>query len=147
MSDCEGGDLPMEKKDQKSPQPGSLRPESQMMTFGYRPEWSEGAVKPPVFMTSTFAFQSAEEGKEFFNEVTEKLRLVKGTPIIYVNETIIQGFDKPDTTGQKIIALIDAGLEKESIPTFKEFSDTHTPEDIIAGNEGGGIKLEKRAYL
>jgi methionine-gamma-lyase len=57
----------MEKKDQKSPQPGSLRPESQMMTFGYRPEWSEGAVKPPVFMTSTFAFQSAEEGKEFFS--------------------------------------------------------------------------------
>jgi methionine-gamma-lyase len=38
-----------------------------MMSFGYRPEWSEGAVKPPVFQTSTFAFRSAEEGKEFFS--------------------------------------------------------------------------------
>jgi methionine-gamma-lyase len=39
-----------------------------MMSWGYRPELSEGAVKPPVFLTSTFAFRSAEEGKEFFAE-------------------------------------------------------------------------------
>jgi methionine-gamma-lyase len=38
-----------------------------MMSFGYHPEWSEGAIKPPIFQTSTFAFQSAEEGKEFFS--------------------------------------------------------------------------------
>jgi methionine-gamma-lyase len=44
-----------------------MRPESLMMSFGYRPEWSEGAVKPPIFQTSTFAFRSAEEGKEFFS--------------------------------------------------------------------------------
>ena len=30
---------------------------------------SEGAVKPPVFLTSTFAFQSAEEGADFFDVV------------------------------------------------------------------------------
>ncbi len=38
-----------------------------MMTFGYRPELSEGAVKPPVFLTSTFVFRTAEEGKEYFS--------------------------------------------------------------------------------
>ncbi|RMH17392.1 MAG: cystathionine gamma-synthase family protein [Gemmatimonadetes bacterium] len=43
-----------------------LRPESLMMSYGYRPEWSEGAVKPPIFQTSTFVFRSAEEGKDFF---------------------------------------------------------------------------------
>lgn len=43
-----------------------LRPESLMMSYGYRPEWSEGAVKPPIFQTSTFAFRNAEEGKAFF---------------------------------------------------------------------------------
>jgi methionine-gamma-lyase len=43
-----------------------MRPESLMMSHGYNPEWSEGAVKPPIFQTSTFAFRSAEEGKEFF---------------------------------------------------------------------------------
>ncbi len=43
-----------------------LRPESLMMSYGYEPEWSEGAVKPPIFQTSTFVFDSAEEGKAFF---------------------------------------------------------------------------------
>jgi len=37
-----------------------------MMSHGYVPEWSEGAIKPPIFQTSTFAFRTAEEGKEFF---------------------------------------------------------------------------------
>jgi len=43
-----------------------LSPESLMMTHGYQPEWSEGAVKTPLFLTSTFAFKTAEEGKSFF---------------------------------------------------------------------------------
>jgi methionine-gamma-lyase len=43
-----------------------LHPESLMMGYGYRPEWSEGAVKSPIFQTSTFAFTTAEEGKHFF---------------------------------------------------------------------------------
>jgi methionine-gamma-lyase len=50
-----------------------LRPESLMMSYGYEPSWSEGAVKPPVFQTSTFTFASAEEGKDFF-EVAYGLR-------------------------------------------------------------------------
>lgn len=51
----------------------ALSPESLMMSYGYRPEWSEGAVKPPIFQTSTFAFESAEDGKAFF-EVAYGLR-------------------------------------------------------------------------
>jgi methionine-gamma-lyase len=43
-----------------------LSPESLMMSFGYRPEWSEGAIKSPIFQTSTFVFESAAEGKRFF---------------------------------------------------------------------------------
>jgi methionine-gamma-lyase len=50
-----------------------LRPESLMMSYGYKPEWSEGAAKPPIFQTSTFVFKSAEEGKAFF-EVAYGLR-------------------------------------------------------------------------
>ena len=50
-----------------------VRPESLMMSFGYEPEWSEGAAKPPIFQTSTFVFESAEEGKAFF-EVAYGLR-------------------------------------------------------------------------
>ncbi len=43
-----------------------FHPESLMMSYGYNPEWSEGAVKSPIFQTSTFAFSSAEQGKAFF---------------------------------------------------------------------------------
>lgn len=43
-----------------------LRPESLMMSFGYKPELSEGAIKLPIFQTSTFVFKNAEEGKAFF---------------------------------------------------------------------------------
>lgn len=43
-----------------------FKPESLMMSHGYRPEWSEGAIKCPIFQTSTFVFKTAEEGKAFF---------------------------------------------------------------------------------
>ncbi len=41
-------------------------PESLMMSHGYTPEWSEGAIKCPIYQTSTFVFKTAEEGKSFF---------------------------------------------------------------------------------
>ena len=50
-----------------------LKPESLMMSYGYRPEWSEGALKCPIFQTSTFVFESAEKGRDFF-EVAYGLR-------------------------------------------------------------------------
>jgi methionine-gamma-lyase len=43
-----------------------LHPESLMMGYGYQPALSEGAIKCPIFQTSTFVFNSAEEGKAFF---------------------------------------------------------------------------------
>lgn len=36
------------------------------MSYGYNPQWSEGAVKSPIFQTSTFVFRNAKEGKRFF---------------------------------------------------------------------------------
>ena len=53
--------------------PENLRPESLMMSYGYKAELSEGAIKCPIFQTSTFTFKSAEEGKAFF-EVAYGLR-------------------------------------------------------------------------
>lgn len=44
-----------------------LRPETLMMGYGYDPTLSEGALKPPIFLTSTFAFESAQQGKDFFD--------------------------------------------------------------------------------
>lgn len=39
-----------------------------MMSLGYKPELSVGSVKPPLFMTSTFEFETAEDGKAFFSK-------------------------------------------------------------------------------
>jgi len=44
----------------------TLKPETQMMGYGYDPALSEGSLKPPIFMTSTFVFDNAQHGKEFF---------------------------------------------------------------------------------
>lgn len=44
----------------------NFSPETLMMGYGYDPALSEGAVKCPVFQTSTFVFRTAEEGKAFF---------------------------------------------------------------------------------
>lgn len=43
-----------------------LNPETLALGLGYDPQLSEGSVKPPVFLTSTFQFTSAEAGKNFF---------------------------------------------------------------------------------
>ncbi len=51
----------------------SLRPESLMMRYGYQPASSGGALKAPIYQTSTFAFPSAEQGKAFF-EIAYGLR-------------------------------------------------------------------------
>lgn len=51
----------------------NFKPESLMMSYGYKPELSEGAIKCPIFQTSTFVFKTAEEGKAFF-EVAYGLR-------------------------------------------------------------------------
>jgi methionine-gamma-lyase len=43
-----------------------MKPESLMMSYGYKPELSEGSIKCPIFQTSTFVFKTAQEGKSFF---------------------------------------------------------------------------------
>jgi methionine-gamma-lyase len=47
-----------------------LHPETLMLNYGYDPQLSEGAVKPPVFLTSTFVFKTAEDVQDFFDFVS-----------------------------------------------------------------------------
>ena len=49
-----------------------LKPSTLMMGHGYDPMLSEGALKPPIFLTSTFVFESAAAGKRHFEGVTGK---------------------------------------------------------------------------
>lgn len=49
-----------------------LKPATLMMGHGYDPMLSEGALKPPIFLTSTFVFPNAAAGKRHFEGVTGK---------------------------------------------------------------------------
>ena len=41
-----------------------------MIGYGFDPALSEGSLKPPIFLISTFVFQHAAAGKRFFEGVT-----------------------------------------------------------------------------
>ena len=41
-----------------------LRPETLAVAYGYDPEMGMGSVKPPIFMTSTFVYPSAQHAKD-----------------------------------------------------------------------------------
>jgi methionine-gamma-lyase len=55
-----------------------LHPETLMLGYGYDPGLSEGSVKPPIFLTSTFVFRSAEDGRDFFDYVAGRKRAPEG---------------------------------------------------------------------
>ena len=63
----------------RRPKPGvleiggrKLKPATMMMGHGFDPALSEGSLKPPIFLTSTFVFESAAAGKRHFEGVTGK---------------------------------------------------------------------------
>jgi methionine-gamma-lyase len=62
-----------------------LHPETLMLSYGFDPLLSEGAVKPPVFLTSTFVFKTAEEGRDFFDFVSGRREPPqgKGAGLVY----------------------------------------------------------------
>jgi methionine-gamma-lyase len=49
-----------------------LKPSTLMMGHGFDPALSEGSLKPPIFLTSTFVFENAAAGKRHFEGVTGK---------------------------------------------------------------------------
>lgn len=73
------------------------------------------------FEIKEYKIDENEEDKKYFDEMTTKLKLVKGTPIIYINERVIQGFNTKNTTGNEIIKEIEKGKKKEKILTLSEY--------------------------
>lgn len=57
-----------------------LAPETLMLSYGYDPALSEGSVKPPVFLTSTFVFKTAEQGRDFFDYMAGRQPLPADAP-------------------------------------------------------------------
>jgi len=104
-----------------------------MMTYGYQPEWSEGAVKIPLFLTSTFTFKTAEEGKSFFElayglrekQQEEQLGLIYSrinNPNLEILENRLCLWDKADDC-----AIFESGMSAIST-TLLEFLN---PGDLL----------------
>ncbi|ELR72351.1 Cystathionine gamma-synthase [Fulvivirga imtechensis AK7] len=110
-----------------------LSPESLMMSYGYKPELSVGAIKCPIFQTSTFVFKSAEEGKHFFEvayglkekQPDEELGLIYSrlnNPDLEILEDRLTLWDKAEDA-----AVFESGMSAIST-TLLEFLK---PEDLI----------------
>lgn len=111
----------------------NMRPESLMMSHGYEPSWSEGAIKCPIFQTSTFVFKTAEEGKRFFEvaygireqEPEEKLGLIYSrlnNPDLEILENRLCLWDKAEEC-----AVFESGMSAISTMLLAYLS----PGDVI----------------
>jgi len=65
-----------------------LRPETQMMGYGYDPRLSEGSLKPPIFLTSTFVFKSAQDGKDFFDYTSGRREPPEGEAVASIRSVL-----------------------------------------------------------
>jgi methionine-gamma-lyase len=92
----------------KTPSGHELNPETLALSLGYDPKLSEGSIKPPIFLTSTFQFNSAEDGKRFFEvaygireqEPNEKLGLIYSrinNPNLQIFEERIAAWDETES--------------------------------------------------
>lgn len=111
----------------------NMKPESLMMSYGYKPELSEGSLKCPIFQTSTFVFKNAEEGKAFFEVAygirekgqDEELGLIYSrinNPDLEILENRLCLWDKADDC-----AVFESGMSAIST-VFMEFLN---PGDVL----------------
>jgi methionine-gamma-lyase len=75
----------MARRDYRKSRVGAhaLEPETLMLGFGFDPALSEGAVKTPIFLTSTFAYKTCEEGKQLFDHMSGRAPAGADAGLIY----------------------------------------------------------------
>ena len=63
-------------------------PESLMMSLGYKPELSEGAIKTPIFQTSTYTFKDSAEIEAYTKYKKERYEYGRyGNPTEKISES------------------------------------------------------------
>ena len=116
--------------------PESLHPESLMMTYGFRPEWSEGAASPPIFQTSTFVFPSAQVGARCFeiaygldeakpDEQPDLIYSRLNNPGLEIAEDRLALWDRADTA-----ALFSSGMAAITTTLFAHLR----PGEVVAAS-------------
>lgn len=88
------------------------RPESIVSTYGYDAALSQGALVPPIFLSSTFIFPSAEEGERSFQVAyrLRKFRKVRDPSLIYTR------LNNPDLEIlEDRLTLFEKGTERAAV--------------------------------
>lgn len=134
-----------------------FNPETLALGYGYDARLSEGSVKPPAFLTSTFQFESAEDGRRFFQlayglsdklpgEVPGLIYSRLNNPNLQILEERIAAWDKTDkaaafASGMAAIstttlALLQAG--DHVVSTAPVYGGTHYLFEHILPRYGMG---------
>src|SRR3982750_1446670 len=111
-----------------------LRPETLVLGYGYDPALSEGAVKPPIFLTSTFVFRTAEEGRDFFDYTSGR----KQPPAGSASGLVYSRFNHPNSEIVEDRLAVYEGAE--SCGVFASGMAAITPT-ILAFSPPGAVTL------
>ncbi len=83
-----------------------------------------------------------ENANALYQQITTLKRVPRITPITIVSDTLIQGFDAPETTGARIIDAIERAHEVGELPLSEFTAGTTTIEGSSeAGCESGDVCL------
>ncbi len=86
-----------------SDEPGTLRPETDVLTRGFDPRLSVGSARPAVFRSSTYVFSSPEEAEKAFDVMAGRAELRPGETV----DLVYSRFNHPNAEilEQQIIPL------------------------------------------
>ncbi len=82
-----------------------------------------------------------QQAKVWYDAVTEKHGVSKVTPITVIGETVIAGFNGPQTTGEAIKAAITR-TESSSIRSIEDHIERAPKQDVVLGGGCSGISCE-----
>lgn len=99
-----------------------FHPETFALGLGYDPDLSEGSVKTPVFLTSTFQFKNAAQGKQFFEQAYGLVEHGEAMGLIYsrLNNPNLQIYEERIAAWEEMdrAALFASGLSAISTTIF-----------------------------
>lgn len=117
-----------------------LKPESQMLHYRYDPFLSEGSLKPPIFLTSTWVFKNAQEAKRSFELVTGARKPKKGEE----PKLIYSRFNHPDLQiAEERLTLWD---KAEACAIFSSGMAAITTSLLAVARPGDIILFSEPAY-
>jgi glutaredoxin/uncharacterized protein (UPF0333 family) len=81
------------------------------------------------------------EAKRLYDEVTAKHEISKVTPVTVVGETVLAGFNGPETTGAAIMTAIEAAKYSD-IRTIEDHLARAPKQDVVLGGGCSGLACE-----